>query len=126
MIKTLFLIGSGGFFGSIVRYLAQSWINQSTQSSFPWGTFFINILGSLLIGIVYAISDKMDVFSQQFRLFFAIGFCGGFTTFSSFAMEKLSLINSGQFLQMFIYLALSVIVGVIMVWLGFFIIRHLF
>lgn len=126
MIKTLFLIGSGVFFGSIFRYLVQNWVNQSAQSTFPWGTFFVNILGSLLISMVYAISDKIDVFSQQIRLFFAIGFCGGFTIFSTFANENLTLINNHQLFQSLIYSGSSVIVSIIMLGLGFVIVRHLF
>lgn len=125
-MKTLFLIGSGGFLGSIARYLVQNWINQSTQSTFPWGTFFVNVLGSLLIGMIYALSEKMGVFSHHVRLFFAIGFCGGFTTFSSFANEHLTLINNHQIFQSLIYSGLSIIVGIVMVWLGYVIVRHLF
>lgn len=118
MAKILLLVGTGGFLGSICRYLVQDWFVRSTQSTFPWGTFAANILGSLLIGIIYAIVDKQGVFSQEIRLLFAVGFCGGFTTFSSFAMEKFTMLRSGELLPLFAYLSISIIGGLFMVWLG--------
>lgn len=118
MVKVLFLVGAGGFFGSICRFLVQEWFVRNAASGFPWGTFTANVLGSLLIGIVYALVDKQGAFSQEIRLLFAVGFCGGFTTFSSFAMEKFNMIKAGEILPVFIYLGLSIFAGLFMVWLG--------
>lgn len=118
MIKILLLVGTGGFMGSICRYLVQEWFVKATSSSFPWGTFVANILGSLIIGLVYTLVEKQGVFSQEIRLLLAVGFCGGFTTFSSFAMENFTMLQLGSLLPFFAYLALSVIAGLFMVWAG--------
>lgn len=118
MTKILLLVGTGGFLGSISRYLVQDWFVRTTDSTLPWGTFVANITGSLLIGIIYALVEKQGVFSQEIRLLFAVGFCGGFTTFSSFAMEKFTMLRSGEILALFAYLGLSIFTGLLMVWIG--------
>lgn len=118
MVKMLFLVGAGGFFGSICRFLVQDWFVKNVSIGFPWGTFTANIIGSLIIGIIYTIVDKQGIFSQEIRLLFAVGFCGGFTTFSSFAMEKFGMLQRAEFLPFFAYMAISVIAGLFMVWVG--------
>lgn len=118
MTKILLLVGTGGFLGSISRYLVQDWFVRTTNTTIPWGTFVANVVGSLIIGIIYALVEKQGAFSQEIRLLFAVGFCGGFTTFSSFAMEKFTMLRSGELLPLFTYLSLSIITGLFMVWLG--------
>ncbi len=125
MIKTLLLVGSGGFLGSVSRYFLQSFVNKQTSTDFPWGTFCVNVLGCLVIGCVYALTEKYTNMSNQIRLFFAVGFCGGFTTFSSFAMDKLVLMQNNQILHFISYIMLSVGVGFFMVWLGLTLTRNL-
>ncbi|MBI9067818.1 MAG: fluoride efflux transporter CrcB [Salinivirgaceae bacterium] len=125
MIKTILLIGSGGFVGSVLRYFVQQWFVQLSDSKIPWGTFTANILGSLIIGIIYAFVEKQGYFSQELRLLFAVGFCGGFTTFSSFAAENFQLIKYGDFLSFAIYTSISVISGLLAVWAGMMVVKTL-
>lgn len=118
MIKTLLLIGSGGFLGSISRYLASRFLQNSLPSAFPFGTFFVNVSGCLLIGLIYGISERSALLTPGWKMFLAVGFCGGFTTFSTFANENLALLRDGDFFQFFLYTGLSVFLGIAATFLG--------
>ena len=108
MLKMFLITGAGGFFGSGLRYLSQRWIAQLLPVSFPYGTLFINILGSFLIGIIFALGDKTRVLTPEMRMFLAVGFCGGFTTFSSFSLDSYGLLKDGQYLYFSIYMIASI------------------
>jgi CrcB protein len=118
MFKTLLLIGTGGFLGSISRFLASRIMQNNFPSTFPIGTFFVNIAGCLLIGLIYGFSDRSSLLSQGWKLFLAIGFCGGFTTFSTFANENLAMLRDGDFFHFFIYTGLSVFLGIAATFIG--------
>lgn len=118
MIKNLLLVGVGGGLGSIARYLCQKWFNENYPHPFPWGTFTVNLAGCFLIGIIYAASEKSTVVSPQARLFLITGFCGGFTTFSTFAFENMNLIRSGDSIYFLIYTIASVVLGIAAVFGG--------
>lgn len=118
MLKTLFMIGSGGFLGSIARFLSTKYVQNIFLSSFPWGTFLVNITGCLLIGIFYGIFERSAYLSAEWRLFLTVGFCGGFTTFSSFANENLVLIRDGEFFYFLLYTGLSIFLGLSATYLG--------
>jgi len=118
MIKVLLIIGTGGFVGSISRYLAQQLIQERFDSSFPLGTMVVNIIGSFIIGIVYALSEKGDILSPEWRLFLAVGLCGGFTTFSSFAYENFQMMKMEQFVFVALYMGLSLFLGILATYLG--------
>jgi fluoride exporter len=118
MIKTLLLIGSGGFLGSISRYLASRFLQNSFPSTFPLGTFFVNVSGCLLIGLIYGFSERSALLTPGWKMFLAAGFCGGFTTFSTFANENLALLRDGDFFQFFLYTGLSVFLGIAATFLG--------
>jgi CrcB protein len=118
MIRTLLLVGTGGFLGSISRYLASRFLQNTISSSFPYGTFFVNIAGCLLIGIIYGLSERSSLLTPGWRLFLAAGFCGGFTTFSTFANENLALLRDGEFFYFFIYTGLSVFLCIAATFLG--------
>jgi CrcB protein len=118
MIKNLLFIGLGGSLGSIARYLCQRWFNETYPHPFPWGTFVVNITGCFLIGLIYAASEKTSVLSPQTRLFLITGFCGGFTTFSTFAFENMTLLRSGDNIYFIIYALLSVVLGIAGVFAG--------
>jgi fluoride exporter len=118
MIKTLIFIGAGGFLGSVSRFLASRFLQNSFASAFPFGTFFVNITGCLLIGLIYGFSERTSLLTQGWKMFLAIGFCGGFTTFSTFANENLALLRDGAYFHFFIYTGLSVFLGIFATFLG--------
>ena len=97
MIKTLLLVGTGGFLGSVSRFLASRFMQDNFPSAFPFGTFFVNITGCLLIGLIYGFSERSSLLTAEWKMFLAVGFCGGFTTFSTFANENLALLRDGAF-----------------------------
>ncbi|HKK47433.1 MAG TPA: fluoride efflux transporter CrcB [Balneolaceae bacterium] len=124
MLKTLILVGSGGFLGSSLRYLLSRYIESNWLSSFPYGTFGVNVLGCLIIGLIYGLSIK-NLASGEVRLLLATGFCGGFTTFSSFSYEFLSLMQDGQHWYAFLYCFGSLLAGLLAVWIGLTLIKML-
>lgn len=118
MVRILLFIGSGSFIGGVSRYLASRYIQESIISSFPFGTFVVNIVGCFLIGLFYGISERGDVFSLETRLFLTVGFCGGFTTFSTFSNENLAMIRDGSIMQVALYSGGSVFLGILATYLG--------
>jgi fluoride exporter len=118
MIKTLLLVGTGGFIGSVTRFLASRFVQDNFQSGFPYGTFLVNISGCLLIGIIYGISERSSLLTSEWKMFLAVGFCGGFTTFSTFANENLAMLRDGDIFHFMIYSGFSVILGVVAAFCG--------
>ena len=118
-MKHLLLVGLGGFIGSVARFLVSK-LNLSWHFlSIPMGTLTVNVLGSFIIGILLGISVKSDLISTDLRLFLMVGFCGGFTTFSSFSSENLMLMQNEQVVTVLIYTALSILLGFLAVYLGY-------
>src|SRR5215831_1354018 len=122
-MNNLFLIAIGGALGSVSRWGCQRWIYQLHPHPFPFGTFTVNILGSFLIGVFYALSEKGNLMSADWRLFLTTGFCGGFTTFSTFSFETITLLREGNYAYALSYILLSVIAGIVAVAVGMFIIK---
>ncbi len=125
MIKMFMLAGLGSFFGGGSRYLAQQFIAKQFEAPFPYGTLFVNILGSFIIGIVFALSEKANIMSAEIRIFLATGFCGGFTTFSSFSLENYSMLKDGEFFYVFGYMGLSILLGLLATYFGILLIKIL-
>jgi CrcB protein len=121
----ILLVGLGGSIGSILRYLCQKWINESYQHNFPLATFLINVFGCLLIGILYALGEKGNILSPQTRLLLVTGFCGGFTTFSTFAFENMNLLRIGDNFYFLLYAVGSVALGIAAVYIGSLLIKLL-
>ncbi|PKP46579.1 MAG: fluoride efflux transporter CrcB [Bacteroidetes bacterium HGW-Bacteroidetes-11] len=113
MLKILLVIGSGSFLGGIARFLLSRGIQNSVISSFPFGTFWVNIIGCFLIGLIYGLSDKGNLTNNELRMFLTVGFCGGFTTFSTFSSENMALLRDGSFLYFSLYAGLSVFLGLL-------------
>ncbi len=118
MLRILLIIGAGGFFGIVARFLVARYVQQSVLSPFPYGTFWVNIVGCFLIGLFYGLSDRGGFMSDELRLFLTVGFCGGFTTFSTFANENLTFLRDGAFFYFALYTSLSVFLGLAAVYLG--------
>lgn len=123
-MKQLLLVFIGGGFGSALRFLAGKWLNNP-ESGIPLGTFAANILGSLFIGIILGYAAKNDAISQNHTLLLATGFCGGFTTFSTFAYENHILLKSGDFTTFAFYTIASFVVGFLAVFAGIYLIKFL-
>jgi CrcB protein len=119
MVKNLFLIGLGGFIGSIARFLVSRLGARVDWFSIPAGTLVVNILGSLLIGFLIGISEKSPILTVELRMFLMVGLCGGFTTFSTFTGENLMMMRNGQFLPLFLYTGLSILLGFAAVYFGY-------
>ena len=124
-MKQILWIGFGGFLGTIARYLVSKLNIYWHFLSIPMGTLTVNVIGSLLIGILVGIAQKGDFFSPTMRLFLMVGVCGGFTTFSSFSNENFMLFQNGQFTTALIYTGMSIILGFTAVYIGF-VISNLF
>ena len=121
-MKNLLLVFVGGGFGSVLRYLIGNYLN-TTHSSIPYGTFLANVLGSLFIGVILGLSLKNNTFSQSQTLLLATGFCGGFTTFSTFAYENHLFLKSGDFTSFAIYTIASFVIGFLAVFAGIYIVK---
>ena len=116
----LLLVGAGGFFGSIARYLTVISIDKRLNSVFPFGTLTVNILGSFILGALLAwVAKKTGNYPEQWRLFLGTGFCGGFTTFSAFAVENVNLFQERFSASAVAYILVSVTGGLLAVWGGF-------
>ena len=118
-MKSFLLVFLGGGLGSALRYLVASAMNQYSKV-LPFGTFTVNILGCLLIGIILGYTQRENTLTSNQTLLLATGFCGGFTTFSAFANENLELIKNGEIFNFSFYTIGSILVGVLAVFIGFY------
>ncbi|WP_297087475.1 fluoride efflux transporter CrcB [uncultured Draconibacterium sp.] len=123
MLRTILIVGTGGFIGSVMRYLVQVFVEKGLTSTFPWGTFIANMAGSFIIGIVFALAQKGNLLSAEWRMFLAVGICGGFTTFSSFAYNNLSMLKEQAYGQFILNVGGSLVFGLLAVYLGMILIR---
>ncbi len=114
----MLIVGLGGFLGSASRFWSQQYLLKMLPWTFPIGTFVINVVGCLIIGIVYGLAEKGTLNPIPWRLFLASGFCGGFTTFSAFSYEILELLREHQYGHIFLYVGLSVLIGLLATYLG--------
>ena len=119
-MKDMLFVGLGGFIGAVARYKLGGWVLHHTADwRFPLSTFLVNAIGCLVIGLLAGLATREHVFGHDLRLFLFPGILGGFTTFSAFGYETFFLIRKGESHVAFSYVLLSVICGLLLVWLGF-------
>jgi len=119
-IRNFLIIGLGGFFGSIFRYFISGVVHQFLQSSaFPYGSIFVNITGCFFIGLSNGLVDFRQMLTPELRMFLMIGLLGGFTTFSTFGYETMSLVREGEFFSACANVLIQVLIGLLAVWLGY-------
>ena len=118
----LLAVGIGGLLGSVARYITVKAVDQKLNAVFPYGTLTVNILGSFVLGLIYTIALRKTGMSENWRLFLGAGFCGGFTTFSSFAWENFTLLEQKLIGTSLAYMSVSLVAGLLAlsfgVWLG--------
>ena len=118
MLKLIFFIGAGSFLGGVSRFLLSRYIQNTFISSFPYGTFVVNIVGCFLIGLFYGLAEKGGLVNAEWRMFLTVGFCGGFTTFSAFATENVAMLKDGNLIQFALYSSLSLFLGILATYSG--------
>ena len=118
MIKNLILIALGGGIGSILRYLANVSVGKIWPFKLYYATLLVNIIGCLLIGFLIGYLQKNNSDNESLKLLLITGFCGGFTTFSTFGLEYFNLLQSQNYITSLIYIASSIIIGIAFVGVG--------
>lgn len=108
-LVNIVLVFGGGGLGSVVRFLLGRWVNAWHNHHFPFGTLAVNIVACLALGFVVGVADHRQLISPSARLFWTVGFCGGFSTFSTFSAETLTLIQGGFHLSTVIYIVSSLV-----------------
>ena len=111
-------VGLGGFLGANCRYWLGLWIAERFSSNFPIGTLTINTTGSFILGLFFALATDRIPLDPAVRLLVAVGFCGGYTTFSTYSYETLTLLGERAYLPAATYVIGSVLLGLLAVWLG--------
>ena len=125
MFRTIIIVGTGGFIGSVMRYLLQVFIENKLLSTFPMATLIANITGSFIIGVDFALAEK-SLMNSDWRIFMSVGICGGFTTFSAFAFNNFNMIKEHTWNQLFLNIGGTMILGILAVYLGIILVREIF
>lgn len=118
-------VALGGAFGAVSRYWLIGAVSSATNHRFPWGTLAVNVLGSLLIGVMYVLITERMALSEQWRAVLIVGYLGAFTTFSTFSLDALLLAQEGFLLQALAYILSSVLICLLCAWLGIALMRAL-
>ena len=122
IIRNILAVGAGSFIGGVARYLV-SIAMKGIGKGFPWATLTVNLLGCLLIGLLWGLLSRNATESTSWGLFLTVGLCGGFTTFSTFSKEALTMLQAGQIGGFATYIIISVIAGIALAALGYYVAR---
>lgn len=117
-MQNIIAVFIGGGFGAILRYLTGVYAVRLLSINLPFATFIVNIIGCFILGFLYALFIDRPEMNIQLKLALTAGFCGGLTTFSTFSLEMFEMIRNAQFAQVSVYLVLSIVLGLISVWIG--------
>ena len=124
-MRSILVVALGGAVGSVARLRLSGWVlHRTVEWRFPLGTFLVNAVGCLVIGVLAGYAAKEDLFSRDVRLFLFTGLLGGFTTFSAFGLETFYLLRRGELLVAGAYVLGSVVAGLLALWLGFSLAPH--
>lgn len=123
MIAKIIIVFSGAGIGGVLRYWFSAIIQKHFSPYFPYGTLFVNILGSFLLGFLIFGLDEKELVSPSLKLFLGIGICGGFTTFSTFSLETFYLLRNAEFFFATLNIILSVLASILGVYLAYLITR---
>ncbi len=118
------MVGAGSFLGGIFRYLCSFPLHEKDPNAFPWWTLGVNILGCLLMGLLFGFAERWNL-PKEWKLFFAVGLLGGFTTFSAFSYETITMLNNGQYTYAISYVLSSVLLGLTATVLGLYSVRFI-
>ena len=118
MVKQLVLVALGGGIGSALRYLSSWWLLKQFSYTFPLGTFIVNITGCLIVGFLMGLSIRYRILTDELKFLLIVGFCGGYTTFSTFSSESIELFKTGHYWILTFYIAGSILFGLMAVWSG--------
>jgi len=113
----IWLIGLGGVVGTLARFYLGRWIASRLQPGFPWGTWVINVTGSFILGVLFSLHASQNI-SDSLWLIGGTGFCGAYTTFSTFGYETSQLVQKGEHVQAAVYVGLSVVCGLLSAFIG--------
>ncbi len=122
IIKNILAVGAGSFVGGAARYLVSLGM-KGIGKGFPWATLAVNLVGCLMIGLLWGLLSRNAAENTSWGLFLTVGLCGGFTTFSTFSKEALAMLQTGQMWGFASYIAISVLAGIALVALGYYIAR---
>jgi CrcB protein len=118
-VKSILLVALGGAIGSVARFKLSGWVlHQATHWRFPIGTFVVNVIGCFIAGLLAGMAVKQDVFTPEARVFLFTGLLGGFTTFSAFGLDTVTLLRAGEHGQAAISVGANIIVGILAVYAG--------
>lgn len=117
-MQSLLFVFLGGGLGSVVRYTLGRWVNTLHTQNFPYGTLAANVIACLTLGLLIGLADHRQLLSPNARLFWAVGFCGGFSTFSTFSHETLTLLQGGFSSSSITYVIISLLLCVVAIYLG--------
>ena len=123
MLKSILLVGIGSFFGGALRYAVSVLMKNLCSQGFPWGTLLVNLVGCFAFGVIFALFGKFSSSGSAWCLLLTTGVCGGFTTFSTFASESVQMLQNGNLGGFVGYVATSLVAGLALVALGYWIIK---